>query len=68
MVGAVLFYDHIDPNGAFVKESSINIKSTVKIIQSHGGASTEPLINVLKFSTIHLNSETTPKATKALLA
>lgn len=68
MVGSVLFYDHIDPIGAFTKGSSINIKSTVKVIQSNGGASTEPLMNVLKYSTLHLNTDTTPKSIKALLA
>ncbi|KAJ2991167.1 Protein fam49a [Globomyces sp. JEL0801] len=68
MVAGILFYDHIDPVGVFVKESNINIKSSVKVIQTYGGAQAEPLLNVVKFSTLHLNNETTPKATKALLS
>jgi hypothetical protein len=68
MVGSILFYDHIDPIGAFAKESIVNIKASVKVIQSHGGAATEPMTNVLKFSTLHLNDEGTPKATKALFS
>ncbi|KAJ3308909.1 Protein fam49a [Boothiomyces sp. JEL0838] len=68
MVASILFHDHIDPVGAFAKESKINIRASVKTIQQYGGNDTNPLLNVVKFSTVHLNSETTPKATKQLLA
>ncbi|KAI8991081.1 hypothetical protein BDF20DRAFT_842543 [Mycotypha africana] len=34
MVVSIILYDHIDPNGAFYKNSPINIKNSVKIIQS----------------------------------
>lgn len=68
MVASILFYDHIEPIGAFAKESKINIKASVKLIQTNGSDSREAMINVLKFSTVHLNSESTPKNIKALLS
>ncbi|KAI8885985.1 DUF1394-domain-containing protein [Backusella circina FSU 941] len=34
MVVSIILYDHIDPNGAFYKNSPINIKNSVKVIQT----------------------------------
>ncbi|KAL2916509.1 hypothetical protein HK105_203942 [Polyrhizophydium stewartii] len=68
MVVSVLLYDHIDPAGAFIKNSKINIKASIKVIQSSGGSGADALLNALRFSTQHLNDETTPKAIKQMLA
>lgn len=67
MVACVVLYDHINENGAFIKGSPINIKQVKKLIESDGGQITEPLMNCLRYTTKHLNDESTPKATKSLL-
>ncbi|KAI7816881.1 hypothetical protein BC939DRAFT_467631 [Gamsiella multidivaricata] len=69
MVIAIIIYDHIDPQGAFIKSSPINIKSSVKAIHSHGNSSDTPnLLSALKFNTKHLNDSSTPKTIKTLMA
>ncbi|KAI8916306.1 hypothetical protein EDD86DRAFT_198247 [Gorgonomyces haynaldii] len=67
MTTSILFYDHLHPAGAFTKESKINVRSSVKLLQQHGGDQTESFINSIKFSSVHLNDESTPKATKQCL-
>ncbi|KAF9273546.1 Protein fam49a [Mortierella alpina] len=69
MVIAIIIYDHIDPQGAFIKSSPINIKSSVKAIHSHGNTSDTPnLISALRYNTKHLNDSSTPKTIKTLMA
>ncbi|KAF9106391.1 Protein fam49a [Mortierella sp. AM989] len=69
MVISIIIYDHIDPQGAFSKSSSINIKNSVKAIQSYGNASDTPnLISALKYNTKHLNDAGTSKSIKSLIA
>ncbi|KAG0297605.1 Protein fam49a [Dissophora globulifera] len=69
MVIAIVIYDHIDPQGAFSKSSPINIKSSVKVIHSHGNSSDMPnLISALRYNTKHLNDSSTPKTIKTLMA
>jgi len=67
LVTSILIFDHVDSAGAFSKGSRINIKAFVKTIQANGGSNTEALLNALRFSSQHLNDESTPKATKLLL-
>jgi len=68
MVVSIILYDHIDPQGAFNKQSPINIKSSVKAIQAHGTTDCSNLISALRFNTKHLNDESTPKNIKQLLS
>ncbi|EGF81405.1 hypothetical protein BATDEDRAFT_23799 [Batrachochytrium dendrobatidis JAM81] len=68
MVISIVLYDHVDLAGAFIKTSKISIKSSVKVIQTYGGSACDTLLNSLRYSTRHLNDETTPKVTKQLLA
>jgi len=68
MVVSIILYDHIDPQGAFNKQSPINIKSSVKAIQTHGINEYSNLMSALRFNTKHLNDETTPKNIKQLLS
>jgi len=68
MVVSIILYDHIDPQGAFNKQSPINIKSSVKAIQTHGINECSNLMSALRFNTKHLNDETTPKNIKQLLS
>eukprot|EP00842_Homolaphlyctis_polyrhiza_P002096 jgi/Hompol1/2888/HPOL_005872-RA len=67
VVSAVL-YDHVDTTGVFAKTSKINIRSSVKLIQAHGGSNSDALLNALRYSTVHLNDESTPKNVKQVLA
>ncbi|KAF9312388.1 Protein fam49a [Podila horticola] len=69
MVIAIVLYDHIDPQGAFGKNSPINIKSSVKAIHSFGNTSDTPnLISALRYNTKHLNDPSTSKSIKTLMA
>lgn len=69
MVISIIIYDHIDTQGAFSKSSPINIKDSVKAIQSFGNASDKPnLISALKYNTKHLNDPSTSKTIKSLIA
>ncbi|KAF9365309.1 hypothetical protein BGX34_010522 [Mortierella sp. NVP85] len=69
MVITIIVYDHIDPRGAFTKNSPINIKSSVKVIHSHGNSNDTPnLISALRYNTKHLNDASTPKTIKTLMA
>ncbi|KAI1321433.1 Protein fam49a [Mortierella claussenii] len=69
MVISIIIYDHIDQQGAFSKSSPINIKNSVKVIQSYGNANDTPnLISALRYNTKHLNDASTPKAVKSLIA
>lgn len=33
MVGCLILYDHIDENGAFVRESPINLRAVVNVVR-----------------------------------
>jgi len=67
MTGAVILYDHLAPQGAFVKKSPINIKGTITVLKSYTESPTDGLLNALRFTTIHLNDEATPNAIKQML-
>ncbi|KAK3089950.1 hypothetical protein FSP39_007916 [Pinctada imbricata] len=68
MVGVIILYDHVHPVGAFAKNSSIDLKSCIKVLKEQDAPMVEGLINALRFTTKHLNEEGTPKSIKALLA
>jgi len=68
MTTCIILYDHIEPNGVFVKASKVNVKGCIKVIQNNAGTDTEPLLNALRYTSKHLNDETTPKNIKAILA
>ncbi|KAG1068448.1 hypothetical protein G6F42_026378 [Rhizopus arrhizus] len=72
MVVSIILYDHIDPNGAFYKNSPINIKHSVKIIQTittvkSNEYSATNLLSALRYNSKHLNDDTTPKNVKNLV-
>lgn len=67
MVACIIIYDHVHVKGAFVRDGEINIKSNIKLIQLHGGDRTEGLLNALRYTTKHLNDESTHKSVKSLL-
>lgn len=67
MVACIILFDHVHPKGAFAKDSDINVKTHVKLIQTNGGSHCDGLLNALRYTTKHLNDESTPKAVKAML-
>jgi hypothetical protein len=67
MTGAIILYDHLHAQGAFVKKSPINIKGCINVLKGYTGSPTDGLLNALRFTTIHLNDPETPNAIKQLL-
>ncbi|XP_065184093.1 CYFIP-related Rac1 interactor B-like [Sycon ciliatum] len=74
MVATIILYDFTNPNGAFSKKSQIDVRQSVRLlkdIQTHTpscSAGVESLLNALRYTTRHLNDESTPKPIKQLLA
>ncbi|KAH9515368.1 Protein fam49b [Bulinus truncatus] len=68
MVGVIILYDHVHPVGAFAKTSSIELKSSIKLLKEQEKTKVESLLNALRYTTKHLNDETTSKAIKSMLA
>jgi len=67
MVGVVILYDHVHPVGAFVKGSAIDMRATIRVLKDQPEG-TDGLFNALRYTTKHLNDETTPKNIRMLLA
>eukprot|EP00056_Hartaetosiga_gracilis_P000916 m.41334 g.41334 ORF g.41334 m.41334 type:complete len:136 (+) comp10416_c0_seq1:117-524(+) len=68
MVGLIILFDHVDPMGAFHKKSQmIDVKACIKLLQASGHDDLENLLNALRYTTKHLNDDTTPKEIKKML-
>ncbi|XP_040017159.2 CYFIP-related Rac1 interactor A isoform X3 [Gasterosteus aculeatus] len=67
MVGVIILYDHVHPNGAFNKSSKIDMKGCIKVLKEQPVDIVEGLLNALRFTTKHLNDESTPKNIRAML-
>uniref|UniRef100_A0A914Y667 CYRIA/CYRIB Rac1 binding domain-containing protein n=1 Tax=Panagrolaimus superbus TaxID=310955 RepID=A0A914Y667_9BILA len=65
LVGAFILLDHTDPNGAFCRQSPIDVKSLVTVIKMNSTES-EGLLSAMKFTSKNFNNPKTPKAIKAL--
>ncbi|KAJ3005123.1 Protein fam49a [Thoreauomyces humboldtii] len=68
LVVSIILYDHVDPEGVFGRTSKVNIRASVRVIQTAGGSGSNNLLNALRYTTIHLNDESTPKSIKLMLA
>lgn len=68
MVGVIILYDHVHPVGAFVKTSGIEVKSSVRVLKDQDPGKVEGLLNALRYTTKHLQDESTPRAIKTILA
>lgn len=66
MVALIILYDHVHPTGAFAKGSNVDVKGCMKVLRDQKGE-TDGLLNALRYTTKHLNDETTPKAVKQLI-
>jgi len=67
MTGAIILFDHLHSQGAFVKKSPILIKPCINVLKSYTASPTDGLLNALRFTTIHLNDPETPNPIKQLL-
>ncbi|ORX51224.1 DUF1394-domain-containing protein [Hesseltinella vesiculosa] len=73
MVVTIILYDHIDPNGVFTKQSPINIKNSVKMIQTIStldiptDSSASNLMSALRYNSKHLNDDKTPKGVRNMV-
>eukprot|EP01116_Phalansterium_solitarium_P003702 TRINITY_DN14527_c0_g1_i1.p1 TRINITY_DN14527_c0_g1~~TRINITY_DN14527_c0_g1_i1.p1 ORF type:complete len:314 (+),score=93.89 TRINITY_DN14527_c0_g1_i1:167-1108(+) len=67
MVGSIILFDHLAPNGAFIKKSPINIKGCIGVLKNYTTSPTDGLLNALRFTTITLNNPETPSSIKQLL-
>lgn len=68
MVGLIILYDHVHPVGAFAKNSHVDIKGCIKVLKEQSPSSAEGLLNALRYTTKHLNDESTPRVIKNLLS
>ncbi|KAG8005084.1 Protein FAM49A, partial [Nibea albiflora] len=67
MVGVIILYDHVHPVGAFAKTSKIDMKGCIKVLKEQPSNSVEGLLNALRYTTRHLNDDSTSKQIRALL-
>ncbi|XP_056157807.1 CYFIP-related Rac1 interactor B-like [Lampris incognitus] len=67
MVGIIILYDYVHPAGAFVKTSNIDMKGCIRLLKDQPAISVEGLLNALRYTTKHLNDETTSKQIRSLL-
>jgi hypothetical protein len=68
ITGCVILVDHLDQRGVFHSKSTIFIKRAVETITDYRDiTNTDFLLNSLRFTTLHLNDETTISAVKRLL-
>uniref|UniRef100_A0A8C0YR71 Family with sequence similarity 49 member Bb n=2 Tax=Cyprinus carpio carpio TaxID=630221 RepID=A0A8C0YR71_CYPCA len=67
MVGVIILYDYVHPVGAFVKSSKIDMKGCIKVLRDQPPNSVEGLLNALRYTTKHLNDESTTKTIKSML-
>jgi len=69
MTGCIILVDHLREEGAFDKKSPLNIKNAISLLkQGTNPQPTDFLLNSLRFTTLHLNSEYTMPAITKLLA
>jgi len=68
MTGCIILVDHLRDDGAFDKKSPINIKNAIAYLKNGSTQPTDFLLNSLRFTTLHLNSDRTMSAITKLLA
>jgi len=66
MVGCIVLFDHLTPEGAFVKRSGINIRQAVQLVTKEYNDQ-KPLVNALRYSTLHFSDDSTPAAITQML-
>jgi predicted translin family RNA/ssDNA-binding protein len=67
MTGCIILVDHLHDEGAFHKKSPIRIRSAIQKLKMTTSTSTDFLLNSLRFTTLHLNDESTMSSITRLL-
>ncbi|KAG7269552.1 hypothetical protein CRUP_029821 [Coryphaenoides rupestris] len=67
MVGVIILYDYVHPVGAFAKSSKIDMKGCIKVLKDQPPGSVDGLLNALRYTTKHLNDESTNKTIRMML-
>jgi hypothetical protein len=67
MVGVISLYDHVHPVGAFAKNSPVDMKNSIKVLKEQDPNKVDCLLNALKYTTKHINDDSTPKPIKTML-
>ncbi|KAL1919554.1 uncharacterized protein VTP21DRAFT_2247 [Calcarisporiella thermophila] len=67
MVIAIVVYDHISGEGAFVRQSAVYVKPSVEAVQRLGGDETPALIQIIRHMTRHYNDDETPRSVRKLI-
>jgi len=67
MTGCIILVDHLRDTGAFDKKSPIQIRQAITLLKSTSH-NCDFLLNSLRFTTLHLNDESTIPAITKLLA
>lgn len=70
LVASVVVYDHLNQGGAFCRKSGIDVKRSIKIINTLATIpdQRETLLNTLRFSSVHLRDDGVPGDITTLLA
>lgn len=76
MIGAIVLFDHVEPEGAFHKRSPIMMKYVCKMMKTdfkrdYPFAMSDPefenLVNTLRYSTMHFKDDSTPSSISSAL-
>jgi len=68
MTGCIILVDHLRDFGAFDKKSPIRIRQAISLLKGGTTQNTDFLVNSLRFTTLHLNDESTMPAITKLLS
>jgi len=67
MVGSLILYDHLHQQGVFRRNADVDIKLCITTVKEYQAQETQSLVNVLRFTNMHLNDPQTPAAIQHLL-
>jgi len=65
MTGLIIIYDHVHEVGAFSKKTHVDIRAAIAVLQN---ANEDVLLDAIRYSTKHLNDDSTPPKIKQMLA
>jgi len=65
MTGLIIIYDHVHDQGAFSKKTPVDIRAAIAVLQN---ANEDVLLDAIRYSTKHINDDSTPAKIKQMLA
>jgi hypothetical protein len=68
MTGSIILFDHLHPQGAFLKRSPIHLKRCIAVLKNCPSDKANDLLDAIRYTTVHLNDADTPASIKRLLA